>query len=333
MTETKTASKSKVKQATEGRSKSKTTERDTKPKATAKRTKKSATTQNATKAKSTRSRTAAKTKPTTSKKATTSRTKTTTIKSRTTKARSTRSRTTAAKAKQTDVKKSTTSRVKAAATKPSAAKTTTTTSPKKSKVQEDSRKTITSKQAKSKIEPKRKTTKRTTTTSRTTTTKTPKPTTPKRPPRATPSATHPAISVGFGSVVFKPYKLRKREGHMTRRQQLHFMKILTQWREALTYSVENEQVKEREKMKSLPDPVDQGGQESVFHNELRARDRERQLQQKITSALEKINSGDYGYCETCGVAIGIRRLEARPIATQCVDCKERDEIRERQLGR
>lgn len=120
---------------------------------------------------------------------------------------------------------------------------------------------------------------------------------------------------------------------MTRRQQLHFMKILTQWREALTYSVESEQVKEREKMKSLPDPVDQGGQESVFHNELRARDRERQLQQKITSALEKIKSGDYGYCETCGVAIGIRRLEARPIATQCVDCKERDEIRERQLGR
>lgn len=157
--------------------------------------------------------------------------------------------------------------------------------------------------------------------------------TPLRQPRATPSSTPTAISVGFGSVVFKPYKLRKREGHMTRRQQLHFMKILTLWREALTHSVESEQAKEQEKMKSLPDPVDQGGQESVFHNELRARDRERQLQQKIASALDKIKSGDYGYCETCGVAIGIRRLEARPIATQCVDCKERDEIRERQLGR
>ena len=120
---------------------------------------------------------------------------------------------------------------------------------------------------------------------------------------------------------------------MTRRQQNHFLNILTQWRDALTSSVETETTTEHEKSKNLPDPVDQGTKESVFHSQLRARDRDRQLISKIVGAIGKIKSGDYGYCETCGVAIGIRRLEARPIATQCVDCKQRDEIREKQLGR
>jgi DnaK suppressor protein len=83
---------------------------------------------------------------------------------------------------------------------------------------------------------------------------------------------------------------------------------------------------------NFPDPNDRATQESEFSLELRTRDRERRLIKKIEDALSDIDSGDYGYCETCGVEIGIRRLEARPTATQCIDCKTLDEIRERQMG-
>jgi DnaK suppressor protein len=83
---------------------------------------------------------------------------------------------------------------------------------------------------------------------------------------------------------------------------------------------------------NFPDPNDRATQESEFSLELRTRDRERRLIKKIEDALSNIDSGDYGYCETCGVEIGIRRLEARPTATQCIDCKTLDEIREKQMG-
>ncbi len=80
---------------------------------------------------------------------------------------------------------------------------------------------------------------------------------------------------------------------------------------------------------NVPDPVDQGTNEGIFEGELRTRDRERQLLKKIAEALESIKTEDYGYCEDCGIEIGLGRLEARPIATKCVDCKERDEKREK----
>ncbi|MDP3053721.1 MAG: RNA polymerase-binding protein DksA, partial [Methylobacter sp.] len=73
-------------------------------------------------------------------------------------------------------------------------------------------------------------------------------------------------------------------------------------------------------------------QESEFSLELRTRDRERRLIKKIDEALKEIESGDYGFCESCGIEIGIRRLEARPTATLCIDCKTLDEIREKQMG-
>ena len=83
---------------------------------------------------------------------------------------------------------------------------------------------------------------------------------------------------------------------------------------------------------SLPDPNDRATQEEEFSIELRTRDRERKLIRKIDSTLKTIDSGDYGYCEECGVDIGIRRLEARPTATLCIDCKTLAEIKEKQIG-
>ena len=81
------------------------------------------------------------------------------------------------------------------------------------------------------------------------------------------------------------------------------------------------------------DPNDRASQESDVSLELRNRDRERKLIKKIEEMLAKIDSGDYGYCENCGVEIGLNRLEARPTATLCIDCKTLDEIREKQVAR
>jgi DnaK suppressor protein len=83
---------------------------------------------------------------------------------------------------------------------------------------------------------------------------------------------------------------------------------------------------------NFPDPNDRATQESEFSLELRTRDRERRLIKKIDDSLKEIESGDYGFCESCGIEIGIRRLEARPTATLCIDCKTLDEIREKQMG-
>ena len=83
---------------------------------------------------------------------------------------------------------------------------------------------------------------------------------------------------------------------------------------------------------NFPDPNDRATQESEFSLELRTRDRERKLIKKIDDSLKEIESGDYGFCESCGIEIGIRRLEARPTASLCIDCKTLDEIREKQMG-
>ena len=84
---------------------------------------------------------------------------------------------------------------------------------------------------------------------------------------------------------------------------------------------------------NFPDPADRASQEEEFSLELRTRDRERKLIKKINDTIDKIESDDYGYCEACGIEIGIRRLEARPTATLCVDCKTLAEIKEKQVGK
>lgn len=131
---------------------------------------------------------------------------------------------------------------------------------------------------------------------------------------------------------FIPYQARTGEDYMNAEQVDHFRNILSGWRQQLMEEVDRTVHHMRDDASNFPDPNDRASQEEEFALELRARDRERKLSKKIDEALNRLDSGDYGYCEMCGVEIGVRRLEARPTATLCIDCKTLDEIRERQLG-
>ncbi len=131
---------------------------------------------------------------------------------------------------------------------------------------------------------------------------------------------------------FTPYKEKKGEKYMSEGQCEHFRGILQQWRQHLMEEVDATVGHLKNEHENYADPVDQAAQEEEFRLELRARDRERRLIKKIEQSLDDIGSGDYGYCEDCGSEIGIRRLEARPTATKCIDCKTYQEIREKQTG-
>jgi DnaK suppressor protein len=129
---------------------------------------------------------------------------------------------------------------------------------------------------------------------------------------------------------FKPYKAKKGEEYMSEGQIKHFTEILEAWKLELMSEVDRTVDHMKDEAANFPDPADRATQEEEFSLELRTRDRERKLIKKITSTMELMNSGEYGYCETCGVEIGLRRMEARPTATQCIDCKSLDEIKEKQ---
>jgi len=129
---------------------------------------------------------------------------------------------------------------------------------------------------------------------------------------------------------FKPYKLKKGEEYMSEGQLAHFEEILNAWKKELMDEVDRTVGHMKDEAANFPDPADRATQEEEFSLELRARDRERKLIKKIDESLEMISNGEYGYCETCGVEIGLKRLEARPTATQCIDCKSLDEIKEKQ---
>jgi len=131
---------------------------------------------------------------------------------------------------------------------------------------------------------------------------------------------------------FKPYEEKEGEEYMNEAQLQHFTNILNKWKSELMEEVDRTVHHMQDDAANFPDPNDRATQESEFSLELRTRDRERKLIKKIDESLKTIESGDYGYCETCGVEIGIRRLEARPTATLCIDCKTLDEIREKQMG-
>lgn len=131
---------------------------------------------------------------------------------------------------------------------------------------------------------------------------------------------------------FAPYAINRGEDYMTDEQMEHFRKILLRWKQQLMQEVDSTVGHMKEEGLSYPDPVDRASQEEGFNLELRTRDRERKLIKKIESALDSIETGDYGFCEDCGADIGVRRLEARPTATKCIDCKTYQEIRERQAG-
>lgn len=129
---------------------------------------------------------------------------------------------------------------------------------------------------------------------------------------------------------FEPYMPVNDEKYMNDKQLAHFRNILEAWKKELMKEVDNTIIEMKEaSVTVLADPNDRATQEETFNLELRTRDRERKLIRKIEEALQQIDDKEYGYCESCGVEIGIRRLEARPTAVLCIDCKTLDEIREK----
>jgi len=128
-----------------------------------------------------------------------------------------------------------------------------------------------------------------------------------------------------------PYKEKSGEEYMCRSQRDHFTKILESWCTQLRHEVDRTVDHMKDEAANFPDPVDRATQEEEFSLELRARDRERRLIKKITKTMKKIENDDFGFCESCGIEIGIRRLEARPTADLCIDCKTLAEIKEKQI--
>ena len=147
---------------------------------------------------------------------------------------------------------------------------------------------------------------------------------PVRKPKASKS------SGGIEFQNFEPYKPKRGEKYMNEQQREHFKAILLNWKVDLMQEVDRTVSHMKDEAANFPDPADRATQEEEFSLELRTRDRERKLIKKIDSTTELIDMDDYGYCEACGVDIGIKRLEARPTATQCIDCKTLAEIKEKQ---
>jgi DnaK suppressor protein len=129
---------------------------------------------------------------------------------------------------------------------------------------------------------------------------------------------------------FDPYQARRGEKYMNETQREHFRAILLNWKSELMQEVDRTVTHMKDEAANFPDPADRATQEEEFSLELRTRDRERKLIKKIDATRDLIDLNDYGYCDACGIEIGIQRLEARPTATQCIDCKTLAEIKEKQ---
>ena len=131
---------------------------------------------------------------------------------------------------------------------------------------------------------------------------------------------------------FTPYEAKEGEEYMNEQQLDHFRNILLNWKQNLMEEVDRTVSHLKEEAGNYADPNDRASQEEEFSLELRTRDRERKLVKKINQTIELIDEDDYGFCNHCGIEIGIRRLEARPTATLCIDCKTLAEIKEKQTG-
>jgi DnaK suppressor protein len=151
-------------------------------------------------------------------------------------------------------------------------------------------------------------------------------------PAAAPRPRGSAVAPPTESASFTPYVRGRDEEYMNPAQVAHFRNILLEWKRSLMEEVDRTVHHMQDEASNFPDPNDRATQEEEFALELRTRDRERKLIKKIDESLLDLEKGDYGYCEICGVEIGIKRLEARPTATLCIDCKTLDEIKEKQLG-
>ncbi len=133
------------------------------------------------------------------------------------------------------------------------------------------------------------------------------------------------------TIEFTPYKTNADEEYMSDAQIEHFRQILLDWKLQLNDEASRTKHYIQDESTALPDINDRATQEEEFALALRTRDRERKLIRKIDKSIADIETGDYGFCELCGVEIGLRRLEARPTATQCIDCKTMSEMKERQV--
>ena len=129
-----------------------------------------------------------------------------------------------------------------------------------------------------------------------------------------------------------PYKPKRNEKYMSAAMKKHFIAVLLLWKEHLKEEMQKTFDHLKTKGETYADPIDRASQEEEFAFELRTRDRERKLINKIAVSIEQIKQDDYGWCESCGDEIGIKRLEARPTATHCIHCKTLDEIKEKQLS-
>ncbi|HEY0289176.1 MAG TPA: RNA polymerase-binding protein DksA [Pseudomonas sp.] len=132
---------------------------------------------------------------------------------------------------------------------------------------------------------------------------------------------------------FEPYVETKGEEYMGEKMRAHFTGILHKWKVQLMQEVDRTMLHMQDEAANFPDPADRASQEEEFSLELRARDRERKLIKKIDKTLQLIEDEEYGWCESCGIEIGVRRLEARPTADLCIDCKTLAEIKEKQVGK
>jgi len=150
--------------------------------------------------------------------------------------------------------------------------------------------------------------------------------------KATPSKSHSttALNDDLSFSDFTPYTLTKGEDYMNQEQVEHFRALLNRWKSELMAKVDETVHHMQDEAANFPDPNDRATQESDFTMELRTRDRERKLIKKIDESIARLDNDEYGYCESCGVEVGIRRLEARPTATECIDCKTLNEIKEKQ---
>lgn len=148
-----------------------------------------------------------------------------------------------------------------------------------------------------------------------------KPTTKRNETMSQETLTHMGIA---------PYREVPGEEYMNDKQLAHIEKILLAWRQSLMEEVDRTVNHMKDEIANLPDPSDRASLEEEFNLELKTRDRERKLIKKIEDALERLKENDFGYCEACGIEIGLKRLEARPTATLCIDCKTLSEIKERQ---
>jgi DnaK suppressor protein len=138
--------------------------------------------------------------------------------------------------------------------------------------------------------------------------------------------------ISLETLGIRPYKKKSGEDYMSAEMHKHFHEVLSKTKDQIMVEAQRTVTHMKEEANNHADPNDRATQEEEFRLELRTRDRERKLLKKIEEALQLIADDEYGYCEACGIEIGLLRLEARPTATLCIDCKQREELKEKQMA-